>query len=291
MGSIGILRNSANIFPAAKFASDNVSIVTGGYFNGQAVRAFGPNSSMMDTREIPAGVLGGTYTIGFFYDSTTATENGTPLMRFELYENDVLMAEDTSAYVYGTVYQNDLNYLENIHNYGLFTNYNLDPNKSHRLVVKTSPLLSGDAILDYVIFEKVASNNIINGNPIAPRMGKRNMDSSSLNYFGGADNLEDYGTQLVMEQITGTMASTFAAGASGEYGWTYNTPFKTVIGAYPNIIDANNQLICNWSDWWPVYDQVQIKIKNISSSTWSKAVTDQTAWNYHNMRILVVGYI
>ncbi|MFZ3131198.1 MAG: hypothetical protein WA125_08895, partial [Desulfosporosinus sp.] len=231
------------------------------------------------------------YSLGFFYDSTTATLNGTRLMRFELYEDGELMPEDTSAYVYGTVYQNDLNYLENIHTYGLFTNYTLNSHKTYQLIIKTAPELVDDVILDYVIFEKVAFNAVVNGNPIAPRMGMREIDTEGKNYIGGPENLEEYGTRLQIEQITGSLNETITPGTSIERGWTYNTPFKTVIGAYPNIIDGNNQLNVHWSDWWPVYDQVQIKIKNISSSNWTKTVTDESLWNWHNMRILVVGYI
>lgn len=291
MTSEGILRNNANIYPASTFAAENTQIITGDYMAGQAVMSVDPDTPLMDTKEIPAGALGGTYTIGFFYDSTTAATSGTPLMRFELYEDGVLMEEDTSEYVYGTVYQYDLNFLEDIHKYGMHANFTLDANKSHRLIVKTSPELGYDVILDYVIFEKVASNNIVNGNPIAARMGKRNMVPNNLNFFCGADNLEEYGTQFVIEQITGTIGPSMGAGTNYQLGWTYNTPFKTVIGAYPNIIDSNHQLDYFWSDWWPQYSQVQIKIKNTSGSTWTKAVSDETAWNYHNMRILVVGYI
>ena len=286
------MRNNANIYPATIYSTGNSQILPGSeYFNGEAITETTPDTIVMDTKEIAPGVLDGTYNIGFFYDSNSATDNGTPLFRFELYEDGVLLDEDTSDHVYGTVFQFDLNYLEHIHKYGLYVNFRLDVNKTHQLIVKTSDDLQHDAILDYVIFEKVAGNSVVNGNPIAPRMAKRNITTSGYHYLGGPDNLEDFGTQLVFEQIMGAVGGGISAGSEYELGWTYNTPFKTIIGAYPNIIDANNQLICNWSDWWPNYSQVQIKIKNISSSTWSKAISDTSAWNYLNMRILVAGYI
>lgn len=291
IGSIGILQNNANIFDAVFHGTNNASVITGPqYMNGHALQSSTPDVPIFDTKTIPAGVFSGTYSIGFFYDSNSATENGTQLLRYQIFEDDELMSEDQSTYLYGTVYQFDLNYLEHIHKYGLYANFKLDADKNHRLVIKTSPELEHDAILDYVIFEKVAGNSIVNGNPIAPRMGKRDISASGYNYLGGPDNLEDYGTQLVYEQITGTLTGNLSAGVTTEHGWTYNTPFKTVIGAYPQVIDANAQLLINWSGV-NIYDQVLVKIKNISSSTWSKAVTDTSRWDYFNMRIFVVGYI
>ena len=283
MGSIGILRNSANIFPAAKFPGQSVSTITGAYFNGQAVMAFDPDTIIMDTREIPAGVLGGTYNIGFFYDSTTSTIQGTPLMRIEIYEDDILMEEDTTIYSNGILYQYDLNFIEHIHDYGLFINKSLDANKSHRLVVKTSPQLSNDAILDYVMFEKVGNNEVMNGDPYTAHIGMRNLARTQ--------DISTYGTQLITEQVRGQFKGNLLAGAGGSYGWSYNSKFKTVIGAYPTIIDGNGQLTLNWADWNPSTSQVEIDIRNNSSSTWNSASVSTSAWNYDNVRILVVGYI
>lgn len=282
--SVGILKNGPNIFDAHPHSGVGTLLVTGDqYNNGTAVKAFDPGIVMMDTGIIPAGTFGGTYSIGFYYDSTTATVQGTPLMRFEMYEDGVLMPEDTSEYVNGTLYSYDLNYVEHVHTYGLFQNFTLDASKTHQLIIKTASGLVDDAILDYIIFEKVASNDIVNGIPVVISIGCRN--------GGDTRDISTHGTQLVYEWIHGCLAGTLTPGGHVNYGYRYNTPFKTVIGVAPTIIDSYGQLISDWSDWTPETSQVKIYIKNISSSNWNKAVNDESAWNYTNVRILISGYI
>lgn len=281
---VGILKNNANIFDAVMHGTNNASVITGSqYLNNHALQSSTPGVKIFETNIIPARAFGGTYSIGFFYDSPTATVQGTPLLRFELYEDGNLIPEDTTTILYGTQYQYDLNYVENVHSYGLFQNFALDANKTHQLIVNTSPELDDTVILDYIIFEKVSNNTVVDGKPIIPRIGLRDA--------GDTRDISSYGTQLVMEQITGAISGSISPGNYYNYGYTYNTPFKTVIGVYPTIIDGNGQLLTNWSDWMPQYSQVKIYIKNVSGSNWSKAVSDTNAWNYFNVRILVLGYI
>jgi hypothetical protein len=279
-----ILKNGPNIMGAAEYNVGGELISGAEYHKGQAVKAVEPNTIIFDSKELRPGLFGGGYSIGFFYDSTSATVQGTPLMRIELYEDGELMPEDTIVFSTGTVYEYDLNFVNYSHVYGVFINKTLDPNKTHQLIIKTSPDLVDDVILDYVIFEKMPSTAVMNGMLFAQECGMRN--------GGIIGDLSKLGTQLVIEEIYGTIGTTsIPAGSATEGAWTYRTPFKFIIGAHPQIIDSNHQLDCYWSDWTPALSQISLKTKNISGSTWTKGTSDTSAWNYNNVRILVVGFI
>lgn len=279
-----ILKNTPNILDAGEYCIGGTLIAGNEYNQGHAIKAFDPNMILMDTKEIKAGTFGGSYSIGFYYDSGSATVQGTPLMRIEIYEDGVLMEEDTTWYDVGLYqYEYDLNYVEHVHQYGLFINKTLDPNKSHRLIIKTSPELSHDVILDYVIFEKIPSTGTIDGKPVAAWTGGRNI--------GRSRDISTYGTQFTEEVIVAELKGSFSVGAGASYGWSYNAPFKTISGVYVTLLDGNGQLTCNWADWRPEDGQVDIYIRNNSSFTWTSASVATSAWNYSNVRILVKGYV
>lgn len=279
-----LLKNGPNILDAIEYKVGGLMITGNQYNNGNAIQAFDPDITLMDTGELKAGVFGGSYSIGFYYDSTTTTTQGTPLMRFEMYEDGVLMEEDTTWYDVGLYqYEYDLNYVEHIHEYGLFINKTLDPNKSHRLIVKTSPDLADDVILDYIIFEKIPSTGTIDGKPVAAWTGGRNI--------GRDRDISTYGTQFTEEVIVAEFKGSLLSGAGGSWGWSYNAPFKTISGVYVTLIDGNGQLTCNWAGWRPEDGQVDIYIRNNSSFTWNSATVASSAWNYSNIRILVKGYV
>lgn len=283
--NMGILTNTPNIYDATsrRIPENTELIFDDKYQGGEAISSTKPGVTIFDTGVIKAGTFAGTYSIGFYYDSSTATVQGTPLMRFEVYEDGVLMPEDTSVYANGTIYEYDLNFFNYSYLYGLHDNKVLKANSTYRVVVKTSDSLTNDVILDYVTFSRHGDNGIINTNP--------EQQKASLRNGGRTTDISTNGTQMVFEEIKGTLSGSFSAGETANYGYTYNTKFKTILGAHPTILDGNGQMLLNWSDVNYINNQVLIYIKNISSSTWTKAVSDANAWNYGNLRVMVVGYI
>lgn len=274
----GLLMNMSNIVTASEIRSDVGTIIYHESYNeGEAVTCSTPGVEICRTPVYPKGTFSGTYSIGFFYDSSTATVQGTELMRFEIYEDGILLPEDTSVYAEGTVYQFDLNYVTNVIEHGLYQNFTLKANSTYQIIIKTSPNLTHDAILDYIIFEKVASNTMLWGTPKAQILGERNA--------GISGNLDINGVQVVSEMINGIVNNSLSSGVMVTLPYTFNTKFKSIIIALPTMYgDGDGKLTVDWDSTDYNNSQVLINIRNNSSSTWTASVSP-------NLRILILGYI
>lgn len=280
MGEIineGILTNLANIYDATGFRTPEAQLVYDDkYRGGSAITCSKPDTIIFDTEEIRAGQLSGTYSIGFYYDSSTATVQGTPLMRFEIYEDGVLMPEDTSVYSDGTVYEYDLNFVNYGYLYGLHDTKVFKATSSYQIIVKTSESLTNDAILDYVTLARHGENGVINGRPITQSISMRNV--------GKTENISNYGTQLTIETVRGGFTGTMNSQERYSATYPYSTPFKTIRGAWVNVKDPTGKIFANCSNKNYTNNTVTLTFANVSSSSWSSSDTD-------NIQIIIVGYI
>lgn len=275
----GILNNTPNIYDAVNLKTDNaLTIDSEEYQNGQAITCSMPGVTIFDTGLIPEGTFSGTYSIGFFYDSSSATVQGTELMRFEIYEDGELLEEDTTYYASDdlTLYQFDLNYIEDVITYGLFQNFTLKANSTYQIVIKTSHNLEDDAILDYVIFEKVPNNIAIDTKPFVATVGIRNS--------GDNRNIGAHGVQLGKEIVIGEITGTWASMENYVMGFTYNENFKTIAMVIPTLMDGDGRMHLDLYSIDYANSQVRINIRNISDASW-------TATQPTNVRISIEGYI
>lgn len=284
--NMGILTNTPNIYDAtSRRIPENTELVFDDkYQGGGAISSTKPGVTIFDTGVIKAGTFAGTYSIGFYYDSSTATVQGTPLMRVEIYEDGVLMPEDTSVYqdTNGediTLYEYDLNFFNYSYLYGVHITKVFKANATHQIIVKTAETLEDHAVLDYVTLSRHGQDGIING--ISP------MQTISIRNGGSTRDISTYGTQMVMAVISGKETGlTLASGAMVTHGFTYNTPFKSIVYANPTIYyEGNGQLTTDWKSTDLTNSQILINIRNNSSS--SITLTGST----YNIQILVVGYI
>lgn len=275
----GIGVNTANIYDATLYKSEDTELIYDDkYQDGVAIKCNRPEVPIFDTGILPAGTFDGAYNIGFYYDSNTTTTQGTPLMRFEVYENGVLMPEDTSIYADGIIYENDLNYFKGAYNYGLHDTKVLKANCTYQVIVKTSTSLSNTAILDYITFSRIPPSGSINGFAAAQTAGMRNAGSSL--------DITTSGNQLTFEVIFGVISGTWVVDDSATMGFTYNTKFKNVLIALPVMYkEGDGKLTLDWESVNYTNSQVLINIRNNST------VSVDILGNVNNVRILVMGYI
>lgn len=279
----GILKNSSNIFDATQYKTSSATVIYDDkYQDGNAITCSDPSTIIFDTGILPAGTFVGTYAIGFFYDSTTATAQGTPLMRFELYENGILMSETVTNYWNGssieTIYEYDLNYVEYINLYGLFDTKILKASSTYQLLVKTADTLNNNAILDYITFSRIGENTIADGFPIIPRVGCRNNNDTR--------DISAQGTQLTIEIVHGIIWGTWNANDNYAIGFTYNTPFKNIdIVLGTMYSEGNGQLNVDMESIDYANSQVIMNIRNNSSTSCSPTGAAI------NIKMMVMGYI
>jgi hypothetical protein len=279
MAASGILKNTANIFDAEDYKKGSSTVIYDSkYHNGCAVTCDVPNEVIFDTGDLVAGEsFAGTYNVKFFYDSSTATTQGTPLFRFSVLEDGVELEEDTSLYLGGYVlYQYDLNYVEHVLEKGLSQPFEIKANKTYQIIVKTSEYLVDDAILDYIVLEKIPANTMLDGRNVVARAGMRNV--------GNTTDISTYGTQPVVEVLIGNFTGTFSAGGDISLGYTYNTKFKTILVGIPNLTNSNGQIKCEYTGYNSTTSQVNIYFKNIGGVDWTGATSS-------TLTIIVIGYI
>jgi len=272
----GILTNFANIYDATGYRTPDAQLIYDDkYRGGEAITCSKPDTIIFDTGEIQAGQLAGTYSVGFYYDSSTATVQGTPLMRFEVYEDGILMPEDTSVFSDGTLYEYDLNFVNYAYIYGLHDTKVFKASSTYQIVVKTSDSLTNDAVLDYVTLARHGENGLIDGRPRVQHIGIRN--------GGSTINISSYGTQRTMEVVIGTYDASIAANTKMDsIGWTYSTPFKTINFASASL-RYDTPLTFKWVSTSFSTSTVYFTVYNNSNS-------DATVTG-GQMRILLVGYI
>ena len=273
----GIINNPSNIYDATLYKKGSAELIYGDtYQKGSAIQSRKAGEIIFDSGIIPAGTFEGTYNIHFYYSSSSATVQGTPLMRFEIYENGVLMPEDTTVYGANTIYEYDLNYINGGLIYGIFDAKVLKANCNYQLIIKTSDQLAVDAILDYVSFSRVTDGAIINAIPFNKIVGTRNA--------GATNTLDELGTQQEIEIAAGTLTGTIAAGDTTTVTLTYITPFKRINIAIPSISNGNGQILCNYGSRDATASTITLKIRNVSTSSW-------TGSNTSNLAIVIIGYI
>ena len=232
--NFGLLTNSANVYNAVDYRDyANTEFVFGDqYMSGVGISCVGGGLTMFDTGVIPAGTLSGDYDLGIYYDCPSFTNQGEQLMRFEIYEDGVLLPENVTVYSSGNLYGYDLNTLTDSLTFGLHYFVTLKASCTYQIKVKTSTSIgSRIAILDYIYFARNGENSTNYGKPQASLISKRSASST--------DTLSDNGTKLVFEVVDGiiTAASgstiSWSAGYHIMNGFTWNTQFKSVIGAFP----------------------------------------------------------
>lgn len=275
----GIAKNDSNIYDAEVYKTENMQMVYDeDYYNGNAIKTTIPNIPIFDTGELPIGNYTGQYSISFFYTSNTATTQGAPLLRIEMYEDGVLMSEDTSIYDNGTIYEYDLNFFEHSLDYGLHIQKTLKPKSTYQIIVRTSESLSNDVIFDHITFTKIPENVGADGFPIQQSISRRNSGSTT--------DISASGTKLTFEIVFGVIYGTWAANDNNTMGFTYNSKFKKVLGAFGTMYsEADGKLTVDWDSVNYTSSQVIMNIKNNSSSSCT------LAGDVANLRIFVVGYI
>jgi hypothetical protein len=277
----GIIKNPSNVYDATIYKTGDATLISDAkYQNGNAISCSIPEVTIFDTGIIPAGTFAGTYSIGFFYDSSTATVQGTPLMRFEIYEDGVLMPEDTTTFYEGTVYEHDLNYVEDANIYGVHSTKTFIASSTYQIIIKTDSSLTNDAILDYITFVRLNNNTQINGRPPGQMHGLRNGGSTST--FAEEGNI--YCSEIVIGYIGGTIS----AGATTTWDYSYYTPFKSIKAVFTELrADCDGAVNPMWNGSNLTDKTINILFRNNSSS--SATFTGSTSYN--NVRALIVGYI
>jgi hypothetical protein len=287
--NFGILTNTSNIYDAVdnRNAATTEIIHDSKYNNGTAIKAVGTNQLMFDTGVIPAGTFSGTYDIGIFYDDIGRTAQGQQLMRWAIYEDGVLMPEDTGTFSGGSIYMYDMNTVEESWKYGLHTTLKLNAASTYQIKITTSGSIgSRTAILDYVSLARAAENAMIWGRPNGLTFGARNQSET--------DTWADNGSQLTIDVIHGTMNGPWAVDtmySGAPWGFTYSAPFKSIIGAWPTMYCENNgtgaahgQLLATVDSIDIPNNQVDCTIRNVSNTAISSTAVFQ-------IKILVVGFI
>lgn len=232
--NFGILINNANVYNAVDYRDyANTEFVFGDqYMSGVGISCIGGGLTMFDTGVIPAGTLSGDYDLGIYYDCPSFTNQGEQLMRFEIYEDGVLLPENVTVYSGGNLYGYDLNTVTDSLTYGLHYFVTLKAACTYQIKVKTSTSIGSKiAILDYIYFARNGENSTNWGNPVAATIGRRNVSST--------DTIGDTGTKLVFEVVDGKITAssgstiTWYAGNTVSQGFTWNQPFKKIVGAFP----------------------------------------------------------
>lgn len=291
--NFGILTNTSNIYDAVdnRNAATTEIIYDSKYFGGTAIKAVGTNQLMFDTGTIPAGTFSGAYNISIYYDCPSYTAQGQQLMRWAIYEDGVLMPEDTSVIQSGGTnyvnYEYDMNTVDDIWRYGMHTTLILKASSTYRITVTTSGSISTrTAILDYVALARQPENSPSWGRPQAQRAGLRNL--------GDTRSLADDGSQVVIDVIQGnTGVTSLAAGANiTTGGYTYTAPFKSISGVWVTAVaddgtgGGHGRLLCTVDGYDIPNNQVDVTIRNVSDAT---ATT--TSSKGFRIKVLVIGYI
>ena len=272
----GILTNLANIYDATGFRTPEAGLVYDDkYRGGEAITCSKPDTIIFDTEEIRAGQLTGTYSIGFYYDSSTATVQGTPLMRFEIYEDGELMEENIVDYGSWTIYENDLNFMNYSYILGLHDTEVFKASSSYRIIVKTADTLTNDAILDYVTLARHGETGIVNTRPRMIQYSGRNA--------GNPINLLTQGAQLGVEVDGGTISGTLSADGTFSATFQYYRDFKSLAGTWVTVYDPAGKVMGSVTSMDTTNKTINVIFRNVSTSSWTG--TDI------KVQFLVIGYI
>ena len=232
---------------------------------------------MFDTGVIPAGTLSGDYDLGIYYDCPSWTNQGEQLMRYEIYEDGVLIPEDTTKYSTGVVYQYDLNTLTGSLELGYHRFITLKASCTYQIKIKTSTSIGSKiAILDYIYFARNGENSTNYGKPASMLNSQRN--------YGSGSTLTDDGAKLVFEVINGGLGSgSWSAGEEYNWGYTFNAPFKSIVGAFP--IGGQNTLARMTFGW------AGTDIPNSQVDIYVRCNTALTTAVERQVKVLVMGFV
>lgn len=151
----GLLLNHHMTFDAIDYSTLEVDVISGDYFDSEAVECISPDTNMFETDEYSAGILSGFYSIRVYLNGSGTYGAHDPLGELEVYKDGVkvdytgmgnanvdgeLIVEYTGATASGS----------------RFTLW-FDPRSTYQLKVKSGELCSDEApvVLDYVKFDQI----------------------------------------------------------------------------------------------------------------------------------------
>lgn len=277
--NFGILINNANVYNAVDYRdyANTEFVFDDNYMSGVAISCVGGGLTMFDTGVIPAGTLSGDYDLGIYYDCPSFTNQGERLMRYEIYEDGVLLPEDTTVYSDGVVYSYDLNTVTDSLVYGYHKFITLKSACTYQIKIKTSTSISTKvAILDYIYFARNGENATNYGKAQAQIIGARDQSNT--------ETLSDDGTKLVFEVINGGLGSgSWAVDEEYLWGYTFNTPFKSIVGAFP-VGQANTmgRMTFSWAN---------IDLPNSQVDIWIRCYKAISNTSEKYVKILVLGFV
>lgn len=154
----GILNNHPNRLEATNYQGIDAYIVTGEqYTDNMAAGCCIPNGIVFDAGPFDRRAFEGYYAVRVFFDTTEELDPYEWVGTLEIYEDGVLKVWNTGDHIDGKI---KLIYADQTRTLGSRIVLWFDPNKSYRIIVKTSPVVNNYGFnLDYLQLTQIHHAN------------------------------------------------------------------------------------------------------------------------------------